>query len=168
MMTNQKRAGLALALLLAATSPGASGQTATSSDAVSMREAIAVAMQSNPEILAAQFNKEAIEFERKQAQGRFLPRVDVETSAGVRRLENTTRRTLGIADQKLFPLEFQGRGEWTLLDGGTRRGELLRQAARVDGASLRVVETLRIRRLANRAAISRPAAPAADRRRQHR
>ena len=109
-------------------------------DSVSMQEAIVVAMQSNPEILQAQYNKEAIEFERKQAQGLFLPRVDLEGSAGVRRLENQTRRTLGIADDELYPLELSLGAEWTVLDFGRRRGELHRQAARVDGASLRVVE----------------------------
>jgi adhesin transport system outer membrane protein len=131
--------GLA-ALLLAGAAPAAIAQSAGGGEAVSMRDAIAVAMQSNPEIAQAQFNKEAIEFERKQAQGLYLPRVDIEASAGVRRLENRTRRILGIADDRLYPLEFQGKGEWTLLDFGTRRGELQRQAARVDGASLRVVE----------------------------
>ena len=85
--------------------------------AVSMQEAIAVAMQSNPEILQAQFNKEAIEFERKQAQGLFMPRVDLEASAGVRRLENQTRRTLGISDNELYPLELSLGAEWTAVDG---------------------------------------------------
>src|SRR5687767_2759261 len=121
------------ALSLAAASPAFA-------QAVSMQEAIGVAMQSNPEILQAQFNKEAIEFERKQAQGLFLPRIDLEASAGVRRLENQTRRTLGIADNELYPLELNLGAEWTVIDFGRRRGELLRQAARVDGASLRVVE----------------------------
>lgn len=121
------------ALSLAAASPAYA-------QAVSMQEAISVAMQSNPEILQAQFNKEAIEFERKQAQGLFLPRIDLEASAGVRRLENQTRRTLGIADDELYPLELNLGAEWTVFDFGRRRGELLRQAARVDGASLRVVE----------------------------
>ena len=108
--------------------------------AVTLQDAISVAMQSNPEIIQAQMNKEAIEFERKQAQGLFMPRVDLEGSAGVRRLENRTRRTLGIADDELYPLELSLGAEWTVLDFGRRRGELLRQAARVDGASLRVVE----------------------------
>ncbi len=122
---------------LATASPGlAQNQAGT----VSMQEAILVAMQSNPEILQAQFNKEAIEFERRQAQGLYLPRVDFEASAGIRRLENNTRRTLGISDEELYPLEAQLRGEWTVLDFGRRRGELLRQASRVDGASMRVVE----------------------------
>ena len=127
--------GLA-ALLLAGTATGAMAQEA----AISMKDAIATAMESNPEIEQAQMNKEAIQFERKQAQGRYLPRVDVEASGGIRRLENRTRRTLGIADQELYPVEGQASATWDLIDFGKRRGELLRQASRVDGASLRVLE----------------------------
>jgi adhesin transport system outer membrane protein len=107
---------------------------------VSMQEAIESAIASNPEISQAQMNTEAIQFEREQAQSLYFPTIDVEASAGARRLENTTRRTLGIADNWLTPLEAQVRGDWTVLDFGRRRGELLRQAARVDGASLRVLE----------------------------
>lgn len=128
------------AILLAGTAPAAIAQQQSDGETVSMQEAIAVAMQSNPEIMQAQFNKEAIEFERKQAQGLYLPRVDIEGSAGIRRLENNTRRTLGIANNELYPVEAGITGEWTVFDFGRRRGELLRQAARVDGASLRVVE----------------------------
>ncbi|QZD90580.1 TolC family protein [Qipengyuania aurantiaca] len=129
----------AAALLLAGSAPAAFAQTATA-DTVSMQDAISIAMQSNPDILQAQYNKEAIEFERRQAQGLYLPRVGIEASAGVRRLENQTRRTLGISDNELYPLEAGINAEWTVFDFGRRRGELLRQAARVDGASLRVVE----------------------------
>ncbi|KLE35976.1 agglutination protein [Aurantiacibacter luteus] len=107
---------------------------------VSMREAIETAITSNPDIIQAQMNTEAIQFEREQAQSLYFPTIDVEGSAGVRRLENTTRRALGIADDVLYPLEAQARLDWTVLDFGRRRNELLRQAARVDGASLRVVE----------------------------
>jgi len=135
-MTITKSITLGLATLLAGTASAALAQ----GDAVSMRDAIAVAVNSNPEIIQAQMNKEAIQFERKQAQGRYLPQVDVEASAGVRRLENRTRRALGIADDKLYPLEAQGRATWDLFDFGKRRGELLRQASRVDGASMRVLE----------------------------
>ncbi|PZT90858.1 MAG: agglutination protein [Citromicrobium sp.] len=129
----------AAALLLAGTATTAIAQDANG-QGLSMQEAIDIAVKSNPEILQAQFNKEAIEFERKQAQGLYAPRIGLEASAGVRRLENNTRRTLGIADDELYPLEAGITGEWTMLDFGRRRGELLRQAARVDGASLRVLE----------------------------
>jgi adhesin transport system outer membrane protein len=107
---------------------------------VSLQEAIESAVASNPEISQAQMNTEAIQFEREQAQSLYFPTIDVEASAGARRLENQTRRALGIADDWLNPLEAQVRGDWTILDFGRRRGELLRQAARVDGASLRVLE----------------------------
>lgn len=110
------------------------------SEPVDLKEAIEIAISSNPEILQAQFNTEAIQFEREQAQGQYFPTVDVELSAGARRLENTTRRALNIADDTLYPVEAQASADWTIIDFGRRRGELLRQAARVDGASLRVVE----------------------------
>ncbi|GAA4647683.1 TolC family protein [Pontixanthobacter gangjinensis] len=118
----------------------ASGAVAQDQTQISLKDAIEVAIASNPEIIQAQMNKEAIEFERKQAQGLYGPRVDVEASAGVRRLENTTRRNLGISNNELYPVEANARLDWTLFDFGRRRGELERQVARVDGASLRVVE----------------------------
>lgn len=112
----------------------------TVSEPIDMRQAIEIAITSNPEILQAQFNTEAIQFERDQAQGLYFPTLDIELSAGARRLENNTRRSLNIADDWLYPVEAQARADWTVIDFGRRRGELLRQAARVDGASLRVVE----------------------------
>lgn len=127
-----------MATLLASAAPAVHAQQAP--DVISLETAIDAAMRANPEILQAQYNTEAIEFERKQAQGLFGPRFDVEASAGIRRLENTTRRNLGIADDELYPVEAGITGEWTVFDFGRRRGELLRQAARVDGASLRVLE----------------------------
>ncbi len=128
----------AAAALLATASPAAMAQN--TGDVVSMQEVIETAIAANPQILQAQYNTEAIQFEREQAQGLYLPRMDVEASAGVRRLENNTRRTLGIADDELYPVELSTTIDWKLFDFGKRRGELLRQAARVDGASLRVVE----------------------------
>jgi len=134
-----KTAGkMVIALALATCSSAVMAQNTTG--VVSLQEAIETAIASNPEIAQAQMNTEAIQFEREQAQSLYFPTIDVEASAGVRRLENTTRRALGIADEWLNPLEAQIRGDWTILDFGRRRGELLRQAARVDGASLRVLE----------------------------
>ena len=124
--------GTAIAALVSA------GQS--SAQTVNLNQAIEAALESNPEINQAIQNKEAIEFEREQAQGLFWPRISVEGSAGVRKLKNVTRRALGIANQTLYPAELQISGEWTILDGGRRTGELKRQAARTDGAALRVEE----------------------------
>lgn len=126
-----------MAALLAGSAATAYAQSA---QPVSMEEAIAVAVNSNPQVAQAQYNTEAIQFERKQAQGLYAPRIDIEGSAGVRRLENPTRAALGIQDDILYPRSAELTVDWKVIDFGRRRGELLRQAARVDGASLRVVE----------------------------
>lgn len=128
-----------IAVLLAGTSAAAYAQSAPG-QLVTMEEAINTAVNSNPQVAQAQYNTEAIQFERKQAQGLYAPRVDIEGYAGVRRLENPTRQSLGIADDVLYPRGGEVTVDWKVIDFGRRRGELLRQAARVDGASLRVVE----------------------------
>ncbi|MCF8709833.1 TolC family protein [Rhizorhapis sp. SPR117] len=120
------------ALILSVTGAGA--------ETVDLKTAVQAAVDSHPEINQAIMNKEAIEFERDQAQGLFLPRISVEGSAGVRRLENSTRRAIGIEDQTLYPLEASVLGEQVLFDSGARSAELKRQAARTDGAALRVGE----------------------------
>jgi outer membrane protein, adhesin transport system len=125
-------AGLPGALILAA--------LAAPAHAVDLREAVQAAMASNPEINQAVQNKEAIEFEREQAQGLYLPRISVEGSAGIRRLTNPTRRAIGISNQELYPVEGDLVAEQVLFDSGARRSELKRQASRTDGAALRVEE----------------------------
>ncbi|HEV7233652.1 MAG TPA: TolC family protein [Sphingorhabdus sp.] len=110
------------------------------SGTVTLDQAIAAALETSPEINQAIMNKEAIEFEREQAQGLYLPRIDIEASAGIRRLENPTRRTLGIEEDELYPIEAGITADQTLIDFGRRHGELMRQAARTDGAALRVAE----------------------------
>ncbi|KTE24679.1 MULTISPECIES: TolC family outer membrane protein [unclassified Sphingopyxis] len=127
------------ALLLTAVAVVAISGTARA-QRVELKTAVETAMQTNPEINQAVENRTAIEFEREQAQGLFLPRVSVEGSAGIRRLENSTRRNLGIADDKLYPVEGSLRIEQMLFDGGVRSKEVKRQASRTDGAAFRVEE----------------------------
>lgn len=105
-----------------------------------LKSAVETAMQTNPEINQAGENRSAIEFEREQAQRLFYPRISVEGSVGVRRLENATRRSLDIANNELFPAEAAVRMDFTLFDGGVKRQEVKRQAARTDGAAFRVEE----------------------------
>ena len=136
-MNYNKLIAKSLAILLAGSAPAALAQ---SSGVITLEEAVKVAVNSNPEIAQAQYNTEAIQFERKQAQGLYAPRVDLDASAGVRHLNNVSRRGLNIADQTLYPRSVGAQAEWVALDFGRRRGELMRQSARVDGASLRVVE----------------------------
>lgn len=130
----RKTCGSLIALCVATMAGTAWAQT------TDLKSAISAAIDSHPEINQAIQNKEAIEFEREQAKGLYLPRVSIEASAGVRRLENTTRRTIGIEDQTLWPLEAGLVAEQTIWDSGYRSAEKRRQAARIDGAALRVGE----------------------------
>lgn len=113
---------------------------AAPSQAIDLRDAVQTAVTTNPEIQQAAHNKEAIEFERKQAQGLYGPRVSVEGSAGVRWLKNATRRSIGIDDDTLYPVEGDLTVEQLLIDFGRARSEVKRQAARTDGAANRVEE----------------------------
>ena len=63
------------------------------------------ALTTNPEIRQAVANRTATQEERVQGQGLWYPRVSVEGSAGVRSLRNPTRRSIGLADQTLYPIE---------------------------------------------------------------
>ncbi|MDS1137536.1 TolC family outer membrane protein [Nitratireductor indicus] len=126
--------------MLAAALFGSVAFYADNASALSLKEAMAVALESNPEIGQAVENREAIEFELRQARGLYLPSVDLEASVGVRRLDNPSRRGVGIEDDPLYPSEVGLSVTQKLFDGGGRRAELERQAARVDSASFRVLE----------------------------
>ncbi len=108
--------------------------------AMSLKEAVGEALTSNPEVLQAAENREAIEFELRQARGLYLPTIDLDASAGVRRLDSPARRRLGDEDNDLYPAEVGLSINQTIFDGGNRRSEVERQASRVDGASFRVLE----------------------------
>jgi adhesin transport system outer membrane protein len=112
----------------------------SAASAVELRDAVQVAVDSNPQISTAIQDKEAIEFERRQAQGLYLPRFNLEAGAGVRHLDNPTRRALNIERKPLYPVDIGVTGEQVLFDSGARRAELRRQAARTDGAATRVQE----------------------------
>ncbi|MGB3877114.1 TolC family outer membrane protein [Shinella zoogloeoides] len=108
--------------------------------ALTLKEAMAVTLESNPEIGQALENREAIEFELRQARGLYLPSVDLEAGAGIERLDNNSRRLTSIEDDPLYPADVGLSVTQKLFDGGGRRAELERQAARVDSASFRVLE----------------------------
>jgi adhesin transport system outer membrane protein len=120
--------------------PGAVLLSATPASAVDLREAVQSALATNPQIHQAVANRVATQEERVQAQGLYYPRVSVEASAGVRDLHNPTRRSLGIADHTLWPVEGDLILDQLVFDSGGREAEVRRQAARTDAAAARVEE----------------------------
>lgn len=119
---------------------GVSLAFAGSAGAMGLREAVQLAMDSNPEIGQAIQNHDATGFELRQAEGLYAPRVDLEASAGVQLLNSPSRRALGIENDPLYPAQIGVVATYDLYDGGFRDSELARQAARVDSASYRVLE----------------------------
>jgi len=107
--------------------------------AQSLRDAVSLTIKTNPQIGQAIENKEAISFELRQARGLYMPRVDLETSAGRRDLERPV--TSGVSSQTNYsPVEAGVTATWKIFDGGGRAAEVERQASRVDGAATRVWE----------------------------
>lgn len=120
--------------------PGALLWCASPASAVDLREAVQAALNTNPEVRQAIYNKQATREERRQGEGLWYPRVSVETSAGVRRLKNPSRRRIGLGDNTLWPLEADLTVDQLLWNNGGREAEIRRQAARTDGAAARIEE----------------------------
>src|SRR3954452_2874592 len=120
--------------------PGALLLSATPAFGVELRDAVQSALTTNPEIRQAVSNRAATEEERVQGQGLYYPRISVEGSAGVRSLRNPTRRSIGIADKTLWPIEGDLIVDQLVFDSGGREAEIRRQAARTDAAASRVEE----------------------------
>ncbi|HEU0309750.1 MAG TPA: TolC family protein [Sphingomicrobium sp.] len=120
--------------------PGAVLLCATPALGIELRDAVQAAMQTNPEIRQAVHNKLATKEERKQAEGRWYPTISVEGSAGLRKLENPTRRDLGIADEGLEPVEGFIIADQLLWNSGGRQAAIKRDASRTDAAAARIEE----------------------------
>ena len=108
--------------------------------AITLQEAIKLALEANPEIGQAIANREAIEFELRQAKGLWLPQLDFEGRAGAQNYESPNLATTGGVGGTLPRREANLVLQQLLFDGFNRRGEVEKQASRVDGASNRVYE----------------------------
>ncbi|WP_245518963.1 TolC family outer membrane protein [Neorhizobium sp. JUb45] len=134
-MSNHKRIiaslGASAAMMAAFVSP---------SFAMSLEEAVGKTLKTNPQIMQAVENREAVEFELRQARGLYLPSVDLEAGVGRRRLSNSSSGTLTRDHDVYSPGDTSLTITQTLFDGGSRRSQVEQQASRVDGASFRVLE----------------------------
>jgi adhesin transport system outer membrane protein len=120
--------------------PAALLLSATPAWAVDLREAVQAALSTNPEIRQAVSNTVATKEELNQAKGLYYPRISVEGRAGVRSLRNPTRRSIGIADETLWPVEGDLIVDQLVYDSGGREAQIRRDAARSDAAAARVEE----------------------------
>jgi len=114
--------------------------TFTNANAMSMREAIDLALHSNPEIGQALANREGIQFELEQGKGLLRPRVDLQGSVGGEVANNSTTQANGDTDRLFLRREASLTVQQPIYDGNAARSEIERQAARIDSASFRVKE----------------------------
>lgn len=106
---------------------------------MSLEEAIATAVASNPQIGEAIYNRQAIDFQLRQAKGQFLPRIDGEVRTGRARYRTPSTIPNGLEDD-FNTREARLIGVQRLFDGFAALSEVQRQAARLDSAAHRVFE----------------------------
>ncbi len=102
-----------------------------------LKGAIAKAVANNPQIQEAGANRRAVDEELNQARGLYLPRLDLEASAGF----GYNHRPGASVNQDSRWGDSAGLvSRYTVFDGGYRNAEVAKQTARVGGAALRVRE----------------------------
>lgn len=111
-----------------------------SGEAMSLREAVDRAVSTHPQVLAAAASRRSTGYDYAQAQGAYLPKVDLEASFGAQYVDRPN--SLSEADNRAW----RNARDATLVarqvffDGFARANEIYRQSARVDGSAARVME----------------------------
>lgn len=113
---------------------------AAGASAMPLREAVELAVATNPQIGEAAANREATQFELDQARGGYLPSIDLEARAGALLRDSATTRGLGRDDEVSAERSVGVVMRQLLFDGFETRFEVEEQASRVDAASFRVLE----------------------------
>ena len=110
--------------------------------AVSLNEAIELAISTNPDIGIVASNREAVDEELKQARGLYLPQIDVAAGIGRESTNDRTTRARGGGGSSLYltrqeaSITLQQR----IFDGFETDSTINREKARVESAANRVHE----------------------------
>lgn len=120
---------------IAAITGGLMVGAAAPAKAMSLEEAAQLAVATNPQMMAAQENRRAQEYELKQGRGLYWPSLDLRAGWGWEWTDNTT-----INRRNLKRKEFQATLSQLLFDGFGREAKIEQRAARLDAAALRVQE----------------------------
>lgn len=109
---------------------------------LSLEDALAVGIATNPEYGIVAASRRAIDEELNQGEALFLPSVDLDGSAGFEYSEDpNTRDSVGDDSEELFAREIGLTITQMLFDGYESYYEVKRQQARVKSAAERVRET---------------------------
>ncbi|NNG03574.1 MAG: TolC family outer membrane protein [Inquilinus sp.] len=108
--------------------------------AATLTEAVQVAIETNPEIALASAGRDVADSELRQAQGRYLPQLDLEAYGGVEWTDSPGTRASGLDNPRTYPDQVSVVLQQLLFDGFATPREVQRQAARTDAAANRVFE----------------------------
>ena len=109
--------------------------------AVSITEAIELALSTNPNIGIVASNREAVDEELKQARGLWLPQIDL--ALGIGRERTNDRTTRAVANSQALTLTREEASitlQQRIFDGFEANSTIAREKARVESAANRVHE----------------------------
>ena len=105
---------------------------------MSLKDAVETTLQTNPNVLASEFNVEAAEDVVRQAQAGYLPSVDLVLAGGEETSNNPTTRAANVEDLRLTREERSLRLTQMLYDGFATRGSVRQQRSLLDAATSRL------------------------------
>lgn len=112
--------------------------TTSVANAEALQQVIEKTLTTNPDMLARQAERRAVDEERDQARSGYLPTVDLRLGAGKERSDNLTTRLQGDDWLTLTRSERSLSLRQMLFDGFGTRSAVAQQTARVDAAAYRV------------------------------
>ncbi|MEO0329435.1 MAG: TolC family outer membrane protein [Pseudomonadota bacterium] len=112
-----------------------------SATAESLRDAVRSAVTENPRGKADRANIRAIASELDESRRSFAPQVDLFGDAGVQKRTSPTASSVNGNGDELFSREIGVRASFLLFDGYERTNQVYRNAARLDGATFRLLTT---------------------------
>lgn len=113
---------------------------ASEAQAISLKDAVANAISTNPDIGIVASNREAVDQELRQARGLYLPQIDVAAGYGVESLNNRTSRLGGGSSSTQNRRESSITLQQRIFDGFDADSTVEREKARVESAAERVRE----------------------------
>lgn len=105
-------------------------------NAITIEEAIGLAIATNPDIGIAASNREAVDQELRQARGLYLPQIDFSGALGLNHInDSTTRASAGGSEQTNFQRELLLTVQQRIFDGFEAGSTVEREMSRVESAA---------------------------------
>lgn len=132
---------LVLSIIVVATAFASSLAVSAPAFSQSLNEAVHLAVKNNPRGRAAEANLRAVASELDESRRTFSPTVDIFGDAAIQKRESPTSTSVNGSGDKQFSREIGVRFSLLLFDGYERANRVYRDAARLDGATYRLLST---------------------------